>query len=266
VIALEVHAAEPVYASLDPAQLQQIALNLAFNARDAMPRGGILRLEAREEPGASGTVAVLEVADSGTGMDEETRRRAFEPFFTTKEPGKGTGLGLSNVKRVVEEAGGEITLRSEPARGTTFVLRFPATAPPVRAAEPLAAPGPTARLRVLVVDDDIRVRALIVTALDGAGHEVDEAGDVDGALRLLEASRAFDLLVTDLVMPGRPVAELLGAFRVRAPGAPVLACSAYAEDPEVRRSVQEGELRLLAKPFHRAELLEAVAAASSRSR
>jgi CheY-like chemotaxis protein len=209
---------------------------------------------------------VLEVADTGVGMDEETRRRAFEPFFTTKEPGKGTGLGLASVQHVVEESGGGIAVRSAPGRGTTFSLTFPAIEAPEDEEPARPSPVRAARARILVVDDDIRVRALLVTTLLEAGHTVEEAGNVSAAIRHLEDGRAFDLLVTDLVMPGRPVAQLLLAFQARFPGAPVLACSAYADDPEVRRSVQVGELQLLAKPFGRGELLGAVQEAISTAR
>jgi CheY-like chemotaxis protein len=227
-----------------------------------MPDGGRLALAVRSARGAAGVpAAVLEVTDTGVGMDETVQARAFEPFFTTKEAGKGTGLGLANVRHVVEEAGGTIALRSAPGAGTTFALTFPAVAP-VSAAPSTTGPG-AARpgARILVVDDDIRVRALIVTALGDAGHRVEEAGHVDAALRVVEQAQGLDLLVTDLVMPGPPVTRLLAAFRARFPGAAVIACSAYSDDPEVRRSVFVGELALLAKPFERAELLAAVQAA-----
>ena len=259
-VTLEVDAAGPLFTRVDPGQIHQVVLNLALNARDAMPDGGRITVSVRAGPAPPGGEprAVLEVTDTGVGMDESTRARAFEPFFTTKEPGKGTGLGLANVREVVEQAGGSVSLRSSPGAGTTFTLAFPSVAPD-EAAEPLAAPGdPQIRARVLVVDDDIRVRAVIVTALSEAGHEVEEAGHVDAALRIVESVGELDLLVTDLVMPGPPVATLIGAFQERFPRAGVLACSAYSDDPEVRRSVFTGELRLLAKPFERGELLAAV--------
>jgi len=262
-VTLEVDAAEPAFTRIDPGQINQAILNLALNARDAMPAGGRLAIAVRTEPrGQAGvTCAVLEVTDTGSGMDEATQARAFEPFFTTKEPGKGTGLGLANVRDLVEQAGGTISLRSAPGAGTTFTLSFP-SAPPAEAEQAGAvAGGQQLPARILVVDDDIRVRAVIVTALSEAGHRVEEAGHVEAALRIVEAASGLDLLVTDLVIPGPPVASLIDAFQTRFPRAGVLACSAYSDDPEVRRSVFTGELRLLAKPFERAQLLAAVQAA-----
>lgn len=248
----------PVWTQLDPAHLQQILLSLALNARAAMPGGGTLLLAAR--PGGAPTsagepppAAILEVSDTGFGMDAVERQRAFEPL---SEPGgrRGAGVGLSGVKSLVESSGGHVLLRSRRGTGTIVTLTFPGSHPTVPEA---AAPGPSRPVRVLVVEDDIRVRALVCTALAEAGHEVNEVSDGTQAMRAIEELGAIDLLVTDLVMPGVAIGEVLATFRARHPCGKMLVCSALPQDEEMRQRAV-GAHRFLLKPFTRSELLAQV--------
>ena len=178
----------------DPSQIGQVLLNLAVNARDAMEGTGMLKISTWNDAGD----AVLEVADTGVGMDAETQSHIFEPFFTTKGVGSGTGLGLSTVYGIVAQSGGTISVRSAPGHGATFVLRFPTT---VRESEALQAGvgAPSAGgERILVVDDEAVVRDLLAQLLDEEGYEVYVAESATDALTLDET---FDLLLTDVVMP-----------------------------------------------------------------
>jgi CheY-like chemotaxis protein len=226
-----------------------------MNARDAMPEGGVLKLGAR----ADGGEVTLSVADTGTGMDGATQAAAFRPFFTTKAPGKGTGLGLANVLAIVSGLGGRVGLASALGKGTTFEIVLPACAPEVipvaRAAAPAQGSG-----RVLVVDGDVRIRALAATALLGVGYDVLDAPDGPTGLRLAARHRP-DLLVTDAVIPGLPLGMLLEGYWSVRPGGRVLVTTAFSDDEKVQAQVAAGEVALLPKPFSRAELLGAVAAA-----
>jgi signal transduction histidine kinase len=214
----------------DRSQLQLAIMNLALNARDAMPGGGslVIRTANAPEPEGSGHV-VLEVRDTGAGMDAETRRRAFDPFFTTKAPGKGTGLGLSSVYGIVRQSGGEIDLESEPGRGTLVRIRLPRVeapaTPEATAADPVTRGGET----ILVVEDDPEVRELIAHALARFGYRVLEAASGEEALARWPAANGFDLLVTDVVMGGLPGPELADRMRARRPDLRVLYISGYAE-------------------------------------
>lgn len=254
-VALEVVAPAPAWARLDPTQLHQLVLNLAMNARDAMPEGGSLQISARP----AGDEVTLSVRDTGTGMDEATRASAFEPFFTTKGPGKGTGLGLANVKDIVAGLGGRVGLESALGHGTTVTLTLPACAAeqaaPARVASLAAGTG-----RVLVVDGDVRIRALVSSALLAAGYDVSDAPDGPTGLRLA-ARRKPDLLVADAVIPGLPLGLLVEGFWSANPDGRVLVITAYSDDEKVRAQVYSGELALLPKPFSRADLLTAVAGA-----
>lgn len=261
-IKVETRLDGPVWAWFDPGQLQQVLLTLALTARTAMPGGGTLLLAVRAGgappalPGEPPPAAILEVSDTGFGMDAEERQRAFEPG-SGPPPRRGAGFGLSGVKAIVEAAGGHALLRSRPGAGTTVTLTLPgspAPAPEAAAAAP-ARPG-----RVLIVEDDIRVRALVCTALAEAGHEVNEVSDGTQAMRAIEELGAIDLLVTDVVMPGVPIAEVIATFRARHPGGKVLVCSAFSEDEGLRVRVHAGEYRLLPKPFTRSDLLAEVQA------
>ncbi len=259
-IRVETRLEGPVWTKLDPGQLQQILLGLALNARAAMPGGGTLLVAVRAggappaAPGDPPPAAILEVSDTGFGMDAEERRRAFEPF-SGQPLRRGRGVGLSGVKSLVEGAGGQILLRSRPGTGTVVTLSLPGALP--QTPEPVA-PGATRPVRVLVVEDDIRVRALVCTALAEAGHEVHEVSDGTQAMRAIEELGAVDLLVTDLVMPGVPIGEVIATFRARHPGGKVLVCSGFSQDEGLRQRILAGEYRLLPKPFTRAELLAEV--------
>ncbi len=253
----------------DPGQLGQVLLNLAINARDAMPRGGVLTVRtaavAPHEHARSVLVAappgrylMLEVADTGCGMDEPTRARIFEPFFTTKEAGKGTGLGLSTVYGIVTQSEGFIEVISELGKGAAFRVYFPV----VSEAAPAQRPGDelaplSGDETVLLVEDEAAVRTLARSALEAQGYRLLEAKNGDEALRLAEQHPGeIHLLVTDLVMPamsGRQLAERLAESR-RATR--VLYVSGYAGDVLLRYGGSPGEAALLLqKPFTPRDLL-----------
>jgi PAS domain S-box-containing protein len=246
-------------------QLELMLLNLAVNARDAMPDGGQIVIAAREEiilPGQGarlkpGSYVVLSVTDSGIGMDEETQRRAMEPFFTTKGPGKGTGLGLSMVHGVAEQSGGWFTLRSREGEGTTAELWLPSAAasgpaqvqaqagwiPPVGQAN-------RASLVVLAVDDDSLVLTNTIGMLEDLGHTGIPASSASAALEILRKRDDVDIVLTDYAMPGMHGAELAEAIESQWPGLPVVIATGYAE----MGSAAGTTLRKLAKPFSQADL------------
>ena len=229
----------------DPAQIGQVLLNLAVNARDAMSGSGTLHISTRNDGGD----VLLEVADTGVGMDEETQARIFDPFFTTKDVGQGTGLGLATVYGIITQSGGTITVRSSPGRGAAFVLRFPATdARPEGSGESAAPTAPSGRERILVVDDETVVRNLVAQVLRERGYDVTVAGS---AREALELEGDYDLLLTDVVMPetnGPELAEEIDADRV-------LFMSGYDQD-----GVAGSGAPYLQKPFSREQLTHAVRA------
>ena len=246
----------------DPGQIEQIVMNLAINARDAMPGGGALTIALADVElqaavrGAdtglrSGPHVMLAVSDTGCGMDAATRARIFEPFFTTKEVGKGTGLGLATVYGIVQQSDGAIQVESEPGRGATFRIYLPrvesaATGVPA-AALVAAAPG---RETVLVVEDERAVRMLEAEVLTAQGYRVLVAGDAQEALALEErCQEPIALLVTDVVMPGRSGRELAQEFLRRRPETRVLYVSGYANDAFVGRGLLEARTWFLQKPF-----------------
>jgi PAS domain S-box-containing protein len=248
----------------DAGQIQQVILNLALNARDAMPRGGQLTIGTREmrldeeqvrhDPDlAAGRYVLLEVTDTGVGMDEETRSRIFEPFFSTKEPGKGTGLGLATVHGIVKQSGGHVEVWSEPGRGAAFRIYLPRVEAQARAPEPGARGGPAAALRgsevVLVVEDEDPVRSFLLRTLQGGGYRVLEARDGVEALATCAAQDTpIDLVITDVLMPRMRGTELAARLAALNPRPKVLLISGYP-DPSMFQDAEPAESRVLQKPF-----------------
>jgi len=259
----------------DPGQLDQIVMNLAVNARDAMPRGGKFFLEtgvfdfdeafAREHATMkAGRYVMLAVSDNGVGMDESTRSRIFEPFFTTKEMGKGTGLGLATVYGIVKQSGGDIWVYSEPDRGTTFKIYFPSaehkvgTAPAEQAE---ALPARREGVTLLLAEDDPLMRRLTKKMLEQHGYTVLESEDGQTALDALTANhKKIDVVLTDVVMKGMSGPELVLRLMDRHPEVKVVYMSGYTGEFVANQGV-EGGIRLLEKPFTRASLLKMIDAA-----
>jgi PAS domain S-box-containing protein len=260
---------------VDPSQLDQIVMNLAVNARDAMPKGGKLIIEtavfdfdesfAREHPPmVAGRHVMLAISDNGTGMDEETRSRIFEPFFTTKEVGKGTGLGLATVYGIVRQSGGHIWVYSEPGHGTTFKIYLPCAdhklgTIPEAQAEVL--PPKREGITVLLAEDDPLMRRLTRKMLEEHGYKVIEAIDGKSALeRIANSDVLFDVVLTDVVMKGMSGPELVLKLIDSHPNLKVVYMSGYTGELVANQGV-DGGIRLLEKPFTRAGLLKIVDAA-----
>jgi CheY-like chemotaxis protein len=239
---------------IDPGHLVQVIMNLAVNARDAMTSGGTLSLTTRNVRSPSGAEVVLSVGDTGCGMTPEVKARAFEPLFTTKGLGKGTGLGLSVVQGIIEEAGGRVRLHSERGAGTVFEICLPAIDAAVEPVHAIVDPAVRGIEHVLVVDDDLYVRASASRALRARGYTVLEAGDGIAALRVLRESGSVALLVTDVVMPGMDGRELAEAACREHPALRVLYTSGYTDDAELRHGVKRNEVAFLEKPFQVREL------------
>jgi CheY-like chemotaxis protein len=248
----------------DAGQLTQVVMNLAVNARDAMPNGGLLAittgnvdvtapLAARQRGLKAGQYVVLTMRDSGTGMDRKTQERVFEPFFTTKEQGKGTGLGLATVYGIVKQSGGYIQLASEPGRGTTFWIFLPRTSEETTApANPV--PGSPAHVAagstVLIVEDEPQVRGAAARVLRRYGYTVLESAHGIEALATWETrSGDIALIVTDVVMPQLGGRELVRRLRAAGATVPVLFISGYAEGATPERTDDTGRSVFLAKPF-----------------
>ena len=250
----------------DRNQMEQVVLNLALNARDAMPGGGQLTIATRMERGNASRDArvVLVVVDTGIGMDAATRERIFEPFFTTKAPGKGTGLGLSTVYGLVQQLGGELRVQSEPGQGSTFEVLLPVgesrTEEP--ALESSSAAGAGGDETVLVVEDEPGVRALATRVLGQAGYDVLAAADgLEAASIAREHAGVIHLLLTDVVLPGVGGRELASQLAAERPGMRVLFTSGYTEDEMLRRGVFSHAERFLAKPYNPQSLADAVRSA-----
>jgi PAS domain S-box-containing protein len=262
------------HALADPSRLEDAVLNLAVNARDAMPNGGRLLLEtanvhldeeyarANVEMAPGDYVAVF-MSDSGTGMPPEVIERAFEPFFTTKEPGRGTGLGLSMVYGFIKQSRGHVKIYSEVGHGTSVKLYLPRGAGGGVAAKPEEAAAvarqPRGRETILVVEDDAAVRAVAVSALESLGYRVRQAANGVAALEVLRLSGDIDLLFTDLVMPnGISGQELLRRARQRRPDLKALFTSGYSESFLRGRDDTDESVPLLPKPYRRQNLVAAI--------
>ncbi len=271
-IELVTHLAEHVENSkLDPDQVAQVMLNLAVNARDAMPEGGMLHIEtenvdldetyAQEHPPVQpGRYVMLAVTDTGTGIEHSVLPRIFDPFFTTKEIGKGTGLGLSIVYGIVKQSGGYIWVYSEPGHGTTFKLYFPATKSLVEPSLLRTEPSVSISGQVLlVVEDDAAIRAHVRECLQQLGYRVLDAEDATAALQICEEFQGqIDLVLTDLVMAGKSGHDLANDLAERYPKIRVLFMSGYTEDSATRRDILLRGSPFLQKPFSVAELAKAV--------
>jgi PAS domain S-box-containing protein len=246
----------------DAGQIEQVIMNLAVNARDAMPKGGRILIETANvelEEGyiqthvhaEPGPYVLLAVSDTGLGMDEATRSRIFEPFFTTKEKGRGTGLGLSTVYGIVKQSGGYIWVYSEPGKGTTFKVYLPRVA---TAAEPLPVSKDQEIARggtetILLVEDEDAVRALASRILESKGYTVLLAESGAQAIEIARENPAIDLLLTDMVLPGMGGSEISKRIHELAPRTKVLYTSGYTDDVIVRRGLMERDAAFLEKPF-----------------
>ncbi|HXE91144.1 MAG TPA: ATP-binding protein [Terriglobales bacterium] len=254
-LALEL-AADLGWIVADRSQLEQVVLNLVANARDAMPTGGRLTLRTARVDATTPAVplpapawVLLEVRDTGVGMDAETRQRAFDPFFTTKVPGKGTGLGLATVERVVQGAGGVIQLESQPGYGTTVRILFPRVEPAdARPREPFPSPPETReRETVLLVEDEDAVRHSLAESLGRCGYRVLTARHAQEALQVVRRHREpIHLVIADLVLPGMSGRELGDRLAGLRPGLPILFISGYSDEA---RLAQLSGRPFFAKPF-----------------
>jgi two-component system cell cycle sensor histidine kinase/response regulator CckA len=247
---------------VDPGQLEQVIMNLAVNARDAMPDGGRLSIETentemdeayvRGHPIAQpGPYVMLAMSDTGMGMDEQTKARIFEPFFTTKEPGKGTGLGLATVYGIVRQSGGFIWVYSEPGLGTSFKVYFPRVDEPVSETARSAAPAPSRGSETILVAEDVAaVRAVTRQMLERQGYTVLDAPDGEAALKVAAAHQGtIHLLLTDVVMPGLSGRHLAARLTQLVPGVKVLYMSGYTDDAIVHHGILQPGIAYLQKPF-----------------
>jgi two-component system cell cycle sensor histidine kinase/response regulator CckA len=272
-IELVIRSAEDLGAiRADASQMEQVIMNLAVNARDAMPNGGRLSIETSNAELDSaysavhpvvrqGSYVLLAVSDTGTGMDAETQSHIFEPFFTTKEQGKGTGLGLATVYGVVKQSGGFIWVYSEVGKGTSFKIYLPRVDQPVEksGSTQSSSEAPRGTGTILLAEDEQDVREVAREFLESGGYTVIEARDGAEAIQLVEKHKgAIDLLVTDMVMPGMTGQELGGRLRQKRDGLRILYMSGYSEHAAAESVQGDASIRLLTKPFSRWALLRAV--------
>jgi signal transduction histidine kinase len=257
---------------VDPGQFEQVVMNLAVNARDAMPTGGSLRLsssrvellsaDAERLQLPAGTYMLIAATDNGTGMDEATRARIFEPFFTTKPPGKGTGLGLSTVYGILQQSGGGIDVDSTVGGGSTFKVYLPLAIPAAAAAPPLArAPRRVGEPQgtVFVAEDEEAVRVLIRTVLGGVGfHVIEAATGSDAAAMVGAMTQPIDLLITDVVMPGMVGPDLARVVTQHFPQVRILYITGYASHTAIPAGFLEDDAAILQKPFVAEQLLSRV--------
>ncbi|MGA0287119.1 MAG: ATP-binding protein [Planctomycetota bacterium] len=258
------HVDDPIAVKIDPNALHQIVMNLAVNARDAMPDGGVLTVrtsavEKADDDG--GRWALLEVRDEGCGMSPEAIERVFEPFYTTKSQGQGTGLGLSTVYGIVQQAGGETTIESEVGKGTCFRVLLPTTREAIdgAAAEAASRSGRNVEASILLVEDEPAILAVLETTLREVGFTVHAASDPAAALRQATALEALDVLVSDVGLPGMPGPALAEEIRQVHPSVRTIFMSGYAPDAAFRRSVGSGEHEFMQKPFPPHRLADRIA-------
>jgi PAS domain S-box-containing protein len=254
----------------DRSQMEQVIVNLAVNARDAMPQGGRLDISLRgvtvDGPGEAGALrpgryARLDVRDNGVGMDAETMDRVFEPFFSTKEHGKGTGLGLATVYGIVKQSGGHIAVESSPGQGTAFRIWLPEVQDEVAetAEAPSRSEAPRGSETILLVEDEEAVRHLLLEVLTGSGYHVLLAASGAEALKISRAhGGAVDLLLSDVVMPGMGGREVAAVLAAERPALRVLFASGYTAEAIARQGVLEAGLDLIHKPFTPDALLQRV--------
>ena len=255
----------------DPGRVEQVLMNLAVNARDAMPKGGILTLEtsnvildatytSRHLAVKPGPYVMVAVSDTGSGMDEDTQSHLFEPFFTTKSSGKGTGLGLSTVFGVVKQSGGSVQVYSEQGRGTTVKVYLPRIDQPLAVEAAGESKVMTAGTEtILLVEDDDMVRTLIRETLERAGYKIKDTADPVEALRISAAYReTVHLLITDVVMPKVSGTELAGRLLKRRPDLKVLYISGYTDNAVINSGLLQAEVAFLQKPFTPANLINKV--------
>lgn len=235
---------------MQAAQLEQVILNLALNARDAMDGMGRLEISVRE---LDDELVELRVSDNGQGMTREVREHLFEPFFTTKGIGEGAGLGLASVLGAVESSGGAIEVDSELGRGTRFSIRLPKTMTPSLEPEKVFR-RENQEVSILLVEDEAVVRRSIKRLLVAQGHRVEEAQDGGAARKVMSRAGELDLLFTDAVMPNTDTQELIDEFRRRFPDAPVIVCSGWVREEVIRQGIRDSEVHFLQKPFASDEL------------
>jgi len=273
-------ATQPLLVLADIGKIEQVIMNLAVNARDAMPQGGRLTLETRVkelcedgsdliagQPGSS--YAEFAVADTGVGMDQQTVARLFEPFFTTKGVGRGTGLGLSVTYGIVKSHKGHLRVESEPGQGTIFSVYLPLTeVSPEAASKPAGMPEQSAaKATILLVEDNPEVRELMRTTLAGLGYVVLQASGVEEAMTIGESyPEPIDLLVSDIVMPGFSGIELAKRLALIRSGLNVLFVSGYPGEEVAMRAPEDSHVAYLQKPFGPSELVNKVAEMISRSK
>jgi CheY-like chemotaxis protein len=256
----------------DPGQLSQIIMNLAVNARDAMPRGGKLTIETdnaflnsdytlQHADVLPGAYVMLAISDNGSGMNDETKAHLFEPFFTTKEVGQGTGLGLATVYGIVKQSGGSIEVYSEEGLGTTFKIYLPRIAEQIitEKKKEISAELSKGTETILLVEDEDIVRHLSREIMEESGYTVIEAQNGLHALEICEqGDYQFDLLITDVVMPQMGGRELAERLKSEQPGIKVIFISGYTDDAVVRHGIKEADSNFIQKPFSPDELAEKI--------